>query len=173
MNVSTLLKNVNSGSSVEDILAGLSRLQTIAGIDPEERAAAEVGTIPDSSAEQFQATIDDIRNQLYALSDRYDLLLNKVSRFEVQEDARLWSDLDGVLERTIINYQTAYEATLKYNEDWFADALISDGAKVELAAKLLYAVRKFCPSNLKTLELVSQRDSGMMAQIQAPKLIRT
>lgn len=170
MNVSSILKNVNSNSSVDDILAGLSRLQTLAGLDPDDRAVAEKrSTSLSLDTEQFQATIDEIRDQMLALLQRYDLLVNKLTRLEAAQDDALFSDLDGVLERTIVDYQTAFEATLKYNENWFATALISDSAKVEFAAKLLFIIRKFCPSNLKTLELVSQRDSGMLAQIQTPK----
>ncbi len=172
MNVSALLKTVNSGSSVEDILAGLTRLQTLAGVDPDDRAEVENEPQPEPGSEAFQAQLDDIRAQLLTLSDQFDRMSNKLTRFERQAHADLFGDLDGVLERTIINYQTGYEATLKYNEDWFADALLGEDSKAELASRLLTAIRKFCRSNLKTLELIADRDPGIMKQIQAPQQIR-
>lgn len=174
MSKNAILNSVDATSSVESILVGLRRLKVLTGLYQEENPVMPNGEpkapLQNSNVEEQinpQEIVASITSNLNILIDAYNIMERKLKRFEQEARNALFNNLDGVLDRTIVDYQTGYEATLKYNEEWFSQVLLDEPTKIELAGRLLFYIEKFCSSNLKTLKNIAQGNPMVIESIRS------
>jgi hypothetical protein len=102
---------------------------------------------------------------LRAENDRLSTLLN-LYQDKIDQDL---PNLKIEIDLSIYDYSTAYEATVFYSKDWFANSLLSDDGKVEFATYLLGAIKTYCSANTETLKMIAAGDSEILAYIRIPR----
>lgn len=74
------------------------------------------------------------------------------------------------IDLSIYDYSSAYEATVFYSKDWFANSLLSDDGKVQFAEYLLAAISTYCSANVQTLKMISAANADIMSYVRIPRI---
>lgn len=153
MDIRTLLHSISPASNYTDIK------QLIADI--KEETEDEPG-IEEEVSESIQAKLD-------ILASSVDQLAEYISKFQDTQDKQVLPNLKSQIGDSIIDYKTAYDATIRYNKTWFSNLFLSADGKVDLAKFLIDAIKPYCPSNLETLKMIGDRSPDLTLFIAYPR----
>jgi hypothetical protein len=157
-NVSAFLKSIDSNSNPEKILRRIvGQKSQVAGADE-----TSLTNRPPRDA------IDYSENDVKMLQDEIERLSNLVNLYQDRADLAL-PDIKDLINRSVFDYKTGYNATIYYDADWFANALFSEQGKVELADYILNVIKTYCNDNLDLLESISNTESDIMEYIRYPR----
>lgn len=181
----SLLKSITSKTSVEQFEKTLAFLG-----DPRKGVTLKTQDLvpnvktlvlkADESEENAEADRKEAQKQQENPRVDFDLDYVTMLRAENERQGYLINLLQGKIDEavpalkvdmdlSILDYTSAYDATVFYSKDWFANSLLSDDAKVDLATYLLTRVQQYCDSNLETLQMISEGDADMISYIRVPR----
>ena len=152
---SRLLKSIGVNSNIQEVTATIKQLKTLADTDKPISAADLADLVSNLESQVALLTRD--------LNDTADTL----ERFQEEVDAELPS-MKQVIQTAIYDYKTAYDATCIYDLTYFKALVMSNPAKVDLAAFLYQLILPFCVSNVETLKQIAEQNPVMLAIIAKP-----
>ncbi len=160
----TLLKNIGLTDDVDAVLFKLQSFKN--DINTVQSIVAD--TVDTSKSTTVAPTIDESINSVIMLKRtlrQFELL---VDTFQQKADKNI-EPFKFYLDNLIYNYKTAYDATERFNKDWFANQMFSEQGKIELASYMLKSISTYCKDNTQTLSMIANGDVDLLNYIRLPK----
>ena len=117
----------------------------------------------------------DLRAKLDESSEAANMIVADLERsatllymYQENADTQLLS-LFLLIDRTILDYKSAYEASVYYDKNWFSNTLFSQEGKIKLAYHLMKAISVYCKDNIETLDMIANASSTMLQYIRYPR----
>ena len=149
------LKSIHCGSTVEAVLQNLNEIKVLA--DSDQTMGPNVGDKVDNAL----GLVHDLQSSLSKLSA-------VIQVYQKQTDTTI-PQLKMLWESTVIDYKSAYNASITYNKEFFANTMFSEEGKRSLAAYLLSLITLYTKNNTETLNMIANGNPQILAYISWPR----
>lgn len=149
------LKSINCNSTVEAVLHSLNEIKVLAE-DPQIMGPNLAGTVDNTLG-----LVHDLQSSLKKLSLVIEL-------YQRQTDTTI-PQLKILWDSTIVDYKSAYNASITYNKEFFSNTMFSENGKRDLASHLLALINLYTKNNTETLSMIANGDPQILAYICWPR----
>jgi hypothetical protein len=153
---SSLLKMIDENTSLDLVLPYINVANDKSPIIPVLAADNQVAN-----------EVSELRSEIDYLNDRLNQVGAVLERYETFMDGQLPS-MTIMVEASISDYNTAYQATLTYDTAWFRLLLMSIEGKIQFAGVLYGAISKYTLDNIETVKLIADRNPEILVVINEP-----